>query len=177
MAGATPITIVGNLTADPELRYTQNGLAAASFSVAVTPRTRNASTNEWEDGDATYFRCSVWREFAENVAGSLQKGARVYVQGTIEEKSYTNREGEERRRMEVTVEEMGPSLKYATAAVTKVVRNQNQGNRQQQRQAQRGGRDARPQNLRPAERQQQDPWDSQDGWAATDGGYEESVPF
>jgi single-strand DNA-binding protein len=122
MAGETVITVVGNLTNDPELRFTPSGAAVASFTVASTPRTLDKSSNEWKDGDALFLRCSVWRQAAENVAESLQKGARVIVQGRLKQRSFETREGEKRTVIELDVDEVGPSLKYATAKVNKAGR-------------------------------------------------------
>jgi single-strand DNA-binding protein len=119
MAGETVITVVGNLTSDPELRYTQNGLAVANFTIASTPRTFDRQANEWKDGDALFLRASVWREFAEHVAGSLTKGSRVIVQGRLRQRSYQDREGQQRTSIELEVDEIGPSLRYATAQVTR----------------------------------------------------------
>jgi single-strand DNA-binding protein len=119
MAGETVITVVGNLTSDPELRYTQNGLAVANFTIASTPRTLDRGSNEWKDGESLFLRASVWREFAEHVAGSLTKGSRVIVQGRLKQRSYETKEGEKRTSMELEVDEIGPSLRYATAQVTR----------------------------------------------------------
>ena len=119
MAGETLVTVVGNLTADPELRYTQSGLAVANFTIASTPRTFDRQANEWKDGEALFLSCSVWRQAAENVAESLTRGMRVVVQGRLKARSYETREGEKRTVFEIEVEEVGPSLKYATAKVTK----------------------------------------------------------
>lgn len=119
MAGETVITVVGNLTADPELRYTQNGLAVANFTIASTPRTFDRQANEWKDGDALFLRASVWREFAEHVAGSLTKGSRVIAQGRLRQRSYQDREGQQRTSIELEVDEIGPSLRYATAQITR----------------------------------------------------------
>ncbi|UGS26357.1 single-stranded DNA-binding protein [Microbacterium resistens] len=119
MAGETIITAVGNLTADPELRYTQSGLPVANFTIASTPRNFDRQTNEWKDGDALFLRCSVWREFAEHVAGSLTKGMRVVAQGRLRQRSYQDREGNNRTAIELEVDEIGPSLRYATAQVTR----------------------------------------------------------
>ncbi|MBT2497751.1 single-stranded DNA-binding protein [Agromyces sp. ISL-38] len=119
MAGETIITVVGNLTADPELRYTQNGLAVANFTIASTPRTFDRQANEWKDGEALFLRASVWREFAEHVAGSLTKGSRVIASGRLKQRSYETKEGEKRTTMELEVDEIGPSLRYATASVTR----------------------------------------------------------
>jgi single-strand DNA-binding protein len=123
MAGDTVITVVGNLTDDPELRFTSSGVAVANFTVASTPRMFDKQTNEWKDGDALFLRCSIWRQAAENVAESLQKGARVVVQGRLKQRSYETREGEKRTVYELDVEEVGPSLRYATAKVTKASRS------------------------------------------------------
>jgi single-strand DNA-binding protein len=119
MAGETVITVVGNLTADPELRYTQNGLAVANFTIASTPRSFDRASNDWKDGDALFLRASVWREFAEHVAGSLTKGSRVIVTGRLKQRSYETKEGEKRTSIELEVDEIGPSLRYATAQVTR----------------------------------------------------------
>jgi single-strand DNA-binding protein len=119
MAGETVITVVGNLTADPELRYTQNGLPVANFTIASTPRTFDRQANEWKDGEALFLRASVWREFAEHVAGSLTKGSRVIATGRLKQRSYQDREGNNRTSIELEVDEIGPSLRYATAQVTR----------------------------------------------------------
>ncbi|MBB5633094.1 single-strand DNA-binding protein [Cryobacterium mesophilum] len=119
MAGETVITVVGNLTADPELRYTQNGLAVANFTIASTPRNFDRATNDWKDGEALFLRASVWREFAEHVAGSLSKGSRVIATGRLKQRSYETKEGEKRTSFEIEVDEIGPSLRYATAQVTR----------------------------------------------------------
>jgi single-strand DNA-binding protein len=123
MAGDTTITIVGNLTDDPDLRFTPNGAAVANFTVASTPRFFDKQTNEWRDGEALFLRCSIWRQAAENVAETLQRGARVIVSGRLKQRSYETREGEKRTTFEVEVDEIGPSLKYATAKVTKTSRS------------------------------------------------------
>jgi single-strand DNA-binding protein len=122
MAGETPITVVGNLTADPELRFTPSGAAVANFTVASTPRTFDRQTNEWKDGEALFLNCSVWRQAAENAAESLQRGMRVIVSGRLKARSFETREGEKRTVFEIDVDEVGPSLKYATAKVTKTTR-------------------------------------------------------
>jgi single-strand DNA-binding protein len=119
MAGETPITLIGNLTSDPELRFTPNGAAVANFTVASTPRTFDRQTNEWRDGDSMFINCSVWRQYAENVAESLSKGTRVIVSGRLKARSYETREGEKRTVFEVDVDEVGPALRYATAKVTR----------------------------------------------------------
>jgi single-strand DNA-binding protein len=122
VAGDTVITVVGNLTADPELRFTPSGAAVANFTVASTPRTFDKNSNEWKDGEALFLRCSVWRQAAENVAESLQRGTAVIVQGRLKQRSYETKEGEKRTVYELDVEEVGPSLKWATAKVTKASR-------------------------------------------------------
>ena len=123
MAGETVITVVGNLVDDPELRFTPSGAAVANFRIASTPRTFDRQTNEWKDGDALFLSCSVWRQAAENVAESLQRGMRVVVQGRLKSRQYETREGEKRTVFEIDVEEVGPSLKYATAKVTRTTRS------------------------------------------------------
>ncbi|WOP19489.1 single-stranded DNA-binding protein [Raineyella sp. LH-20] len=119
MAGETVITVVGNLTADPELRFLPSGAAVANFTVASTPRTFDRQSGEWKDGDALFLNCSVWRQAAENVAESLRKGMRVLVQGRLRQRSYETQQGERRTVVELEVDEVGPSLRYATAAVTR----------------------------------------------------------
>jgi len=127
MANDTLIPIVGNLTADPELRFTQSGVAVASFTIASTPRTFDKQSNEWKDGEALFLRCSIWRDAAENVAESLEKGSRVIAQGNLKQRSFTDREGNNRTSIELDVIEIGPSLKYATAKTNKVHRGQQGG--------------------------------------------------
>ncbi len=122
MAGDTVITVIGNLTADPELRFTPSGAAVANFTVASTPRTFDRQTNEWKDGEALFLRCNIWREAAENVTESLVKGTRVIVQGRLKQRSYETREGEKRTVVELEVDEIGPSLRYATAKVNRASR-------------------------------------------------------
>lgn len=122
MAGDTVITVIGNLTGDPELRFTPSGAAVADFTVANTPRTFDRQTNEWKDLDTLFMRCSIWREAAENVAESLTKGMRVIASGRLVQRSYDTREGEKRTVVELQVEEIGPSLKNATAKVTRAQR-------------------------------------------------------
>ena len=119
MAGDTIITLVGNLTADPELRFTPSGAPVANFTVASTPRTFDRASGEWKDGDAMFLNCSVWRQYAENVAESLTKGMQVIVQGKLKSRSYETREGERRTVFEVDVDEVGPTLRFATAKVTR----------------------------------------------------------
>ena len=127
MAGETIMTVVGNLTADPELRFTPSGAAVANFTVASTPRKFNAQTNQWEDMDALFMRCNIWRQAAENVAESLTRGSRVVVTGRLRQRSYDTKEGEKRTVVELEVDEIGPSLKYATAKVNKVSRGSGGG--------------------------------------------------
>jgi single-strand DNA-binding protein len=122
VAGDTTITVVGNLTADPELRFTPSGAAVANFTVASTPRIFDRQSNEWKDGEALFLRCSIWREAAENVAESLTRGSRVILSGRLKQRSFETKEGEKRTVMEVEVEEIGPSLRYATAKVNKAGR-------------------------------------------------------
>jgi single-strand DNA-binding protein len=123
MAGETVITVVGNLVDDPELRFTPSGAPVAKFRVASTPRTFDRQTNEWKDGESLFLTCSVWRQAAENVAESLAKGMRVIVQGSLKQRSYEDREGIKRTVYELDVDEVGPSLRNATAAVTKTMRS------------------------------------------------------
>ena len=146
MAGDTVITVIGNLTADPELRWTQSGAAVADFTVASTPRTYDRNAGEWRDGDTLFMRCSVWRETAENVAESLRKGMRVIVQGRLTQRSYETPQGERRTVVELQVDEVGPSLRRARAQVT---RNQAQP-------ASAGGFGAGPAPVQDAG--QHDPW-------------------
>ncbi|MCM2391473.1 single-stranded DNA-binding protein [Streptomyces albipurpureus] len=127
MAGETVITVVGNLVDDPELRFTPSGAAVAKFRIASTPRMFDKQTNEWKDGDSLFLTCSVWRQAAENVAESLQRGMRVVVQGRLKQRSYDDREGVKRTVYELDVEEVGPSLKNATAKVTKTTGRGGQG--------------------------------------------------
>ncbi|WMX46071.1 single-stranded DNA-binding protein [Streptomyces roseicoloratus] len=127
MAGETVITVVGNLVEDPELRFTPSGAAVAKFRIASTPRTFDRQTNEWKDGESLFLTCSVWRQAAENVAESLQKGMRVVVQGRLKQRSYEDREGVKRTVYELDVEEVGPSLRNATAKVTRTTGRGGQG--------------------------------------------------
>jgi single-strand DNA-binding protein len=164
MAGETVITVVGNLTDDPELRFTPSGAAVANFTVASTPRTLDKATNEWKDGDALFLRCSIWRQAAENVAESLQRGMRVVVQGRLRQRSYETKEGEKRTVIELEVDEIGPSLKYATAKVTKVSRGAGGGGFGGSGGGFGGGQSA------PAD----DPWSTPAGSA---GGFPDEPPF
>ena len=126
-AGDVTITVIGNLTDDPELRFTPSGAAVAKFRVASTPRFLDRTTNEWKDGEPLFLTCNVWRQAAENCAESLQRGARVIVSGRLRQRSYETREGEKRTVMELEVDEIGPSLKYATAKVQKMSRSSGSG--------------------------------------------------
>lgn len=180
MAGETIITVVGNLTADPELRYTQNGLAVANFTIASTPRTFDRQSNDWKDGEALFLRASVWRDFAEHVAGSLTKGSRVIATGRLKQRSYETREGEKRTAIELEVDEIGPSLRYATAQVTRSSGGGGGGGRGQVGGGNGGG------GGRPQPQQQDDPWGApapaggggggNDGWS-TPGAYDDETPF
>jgi single-strand DNA-binding protein len=125
--GDVVVTVVGNLTSDPELRFTPNGQAVASFTVASTTRVLDRSTNEWKDGDTMFLRCSVWRQYAENVAESLTKGTRVIVTGRLKQRSYETKEGEKRSVVEMDVDDVGPALRNATAKVTRAARGDGSG--------------------------------------------------
>ena len=172
MAGDTVITVVGNLTADPELRFTPSGAAVANFTVASTPRTFDKNSNEWKDGEALFLRCSVWRQAAENVAESLSRGSAVIVQGRLKQRSYETKEGEKRTVYELDVEEVGPSLKWATAKVTKASRGGGGGGGQSYGgggQSSSGGGSASGGD---------DPWASAPaGGAASSGGWSDEPPF
>ena len=139
MAGDTVITVIGNLTADPELRWTQAGAAVADFTVASTPRTYDRNAGEWRDGDTLFMRCSVWRETAENVAESLRKGMRVIVQGRLTQRSYDTQQGERRTVVELQVDEVGPSLRRARAQVTRTAPSGGGGYQSDNRGQQQGG--------------------------------------
>lgn len=154
MSGETVITVIGNLTGDPELRFTPSGAAVASFTVASTPRTFDKATNGWKDGDTLFLRCSVWREQAESVAESLTKGTRVIVSGRLSQRSYETREGDKRTVYELEVDDVGPSLRYATAKVTRAQRAGGGGFG--------GSSSAAPES---------------DPWAAPAGGFGEEPPF
>ena len=153
MAGETVITVVGNLVDDPELRFTPSGAAVANFRIASTPRTFDRQTNEWKDGDALFLSCSVWRQAAENVAESLQRGMRVIVQGRLKQRSYETREGEKRTVVELEVDEVGPALAFATAKVTRASRSGGGGGYSGGGQA--GGQGGQP---RPQSGGGNDPW-------------------
>lgn len=148
MANDTIITVIGNLTADPELRFTQSGIAVANFTIASTPRTFDKQRNEWVDGEALFMRSTVWRDAAENVAESLEKGSHVIAQGRLQQTSFTDREGNNRTAIELQVDEIGPSLRYATAQPRKVDRR-------------KGG----------AQQGQGAPYSAQGGYGAPQGGY------
>ena len=194
MAGETPITVIGNLTADPELRFTPSGAAVANFTVASTPRTFDKQTNEWKDGEALFLNCSVWRQAAENAAESLVRGMRVIVSGRLKARSYETREGEKRTVFEIDVDEVGPSLKYATAKVQKTTRqgggggggggfgggddpwsNQSQG--QSQGMGQQGGGNQGGGNQGGWGGPQATPAQSNDPWAAPGTGGGDEPPF
>ena len=164
MAGETVITVVGNLTADPELRFTPSGAAVASFTVASTPRSFDKNSNEWKDGDALFLRCSIWRQAAENVAESLQRGMRVVVTGRLKQRSFETREGEKRTVIELDVDEVGPSLRYATAKVNRTQRGSSGGG---------FGADNSGGGSAPAD----DPWASSGPAAASSGGFSDEPPF
>jgi single-strand DNA-binding protein len=127
MAGDTTLTLIGNLTNDPELRFTPSGAAVANFTVASTPRAFDRQSNEWKDGETLFMRCSVWRDAAENVAESLQRGSRVIVTGRLKSRTWDTKEGEKRTVVELEVDELGPSLRYATAKVNKTSRGGGSG--------------------------------------------------
>jgi single-strand DNA-binding protein len=167
MAGETIITVVGNLTADPELRYTQNGLPVANFTIASTPRNFDRQANEWKDGDALFLRASCWRDLAEHVAGSLNKGSRVIATGRLTQRSYETREGEKRTSVELQVDEVGPSLRYATAQVTRAA-SAGYGNQQ-------GGWEASGKSAA-ADEPWATPGSTQDAWAPA-GAYGDDTPF
>ncbi|HEY7591936.1 MAG TPA: single-stranded DNA-binding protein [Actinophytocola sp.] len=160
MAGDTVITVIGNLTADPELRFTQSGAAVANFTVASTPRTFDRQSGEWKDGEALFLRCNIWRQSAENVAESLTRGARVIVSGRLKQRSFETREGEKRTVVELEVDEIGPSLRYATAKVNKVSRGSGGG-------GYGGGSGGAPAD---------DPWGSAPP-AGSGGGFSDEPPF
>ncbi|MCV7316583.1 single-stranded DNA-binding protein [Mycolicibacillus parakoreensis] len=162
-AGDTNLTIVGNLTADPDLRFTPSGAAVANFTVASTPRIYDRQTGEWKDGEALFMRCSIWREAAENVAETLTRGARVVVTGRLKQRSFETREGEKRTVIELDVDEIGPSLRYATAKVTKISRGGG---------ARGGGAASAPAAAAPAE----DPWGSAPA-SGSFGGGDDEPPF
>lgn len=170
--GDTPITVVGNMVNQPELRFTQSGAAVANFRIASTPRTYNRQTQQYEDGEPLFLGCTVWKQLAENVATSLQKGMRVIVQGNLKQRSYQTQQGEQRQSYEIDVQEVGPSLRFATANVERA----QQGNGAQQPQQQGGfGGQQSPQGGFGQQQTQQ----SQDAWSQAPAGFggDEEVPF
>jgi single-strand DNA-binding protein len=171
MAGDTVITVVGNLTADPELRFTPSGAAVANFTVASTPRTFDKNSGEWKDGEALFLRCSVWRQAAENVAESLHKGTAVIVQGRLKQRSYETKEGEKRTVYELDVDEVGPSLRWATAKVTKASRGGGGGGG-----SYGGGGGGGGQQSGGGSAPADDPWATPAG-AGSSGGWSDEPPF
>lgn len=163
MAGETVITVIGNLTDDPELKFLSNGVGVAKFRVASTPRTMDKASGEWKDGDPLFLACTAWRQMAEQVAESLQRGARVIVVGRLRQRSYETQQGEKRTVVELEVDEVGPSLKYATAKVQKMQRSGggNQGAGRQPAQ-QSGGSDQ---------------WSNAAPAQASDSGFDDTPPF
>lgn len=172
MAGDTVITVIGNLTADPELRFTPSGAAVANFTVASTPRTFDRQTNEWKDGEALFLRCNIWRDAAENVTESLTKGTRVIVSGRLKQRSYETKEGERRTVVELEVDEIGPSLRYATAKVNRASRGGSSGGGG-------GGFSGGGSNSRGGGNQQanDDPWGSAPASSGSFGGGNDEPPF
>jgi single-strand DNA-binding protein len=169
VAGDTVITVIGNLTADPELRFTPSGAAVANFTVASTPRMFDRQTNEWKDGEALFLRCNIWREAAENVAESLVRGSRVIVSGRLKQRSFETREGEKRTVVELEVDEIGPSLRYATAKVNKANRSGGGGGGF-------GGGGGGGASSRPSEPPKDDPWGSAPA-SGSFGGADDEPPF
>jgi single-strand DNA-binding protein len=172
VAGDTTITVVGNLTADPELRFTPSGAAVANFTVASTPRIYDRQSSEWKDGDALFLRCNIWREAAENVAESLTRGSRVIVTGRLKQRSFETREGEKRTVFEVEVDEIGPSLRYATAKVNKASRSGGGGGGF----GGGGGGGSRPPAAQASSAPADDPWGSAPA-SGSFGGGDEEPPF
>ncbi len=175
MAGETIITVIGNVTDDPELKFTPSGAAVANFTIASTPRTFDRQSNEWKDGDTLFLRCAAWRQLAENVAESLQKGQRVIVTGALKVRQYERQDGSKGTSVEMNVEEVGPSLRYATAKVTRISRSDNGGNG--------GSNAASSSESNPWGGSQQqpaaNPWSTQPAAAQTDawGGSNDEPPF
>jgi len=167
-AGDTQITIVGNLVADPELRFTPAGQPVATFRVASTPRIRDAASGEWKDGDSLFLTCNVWRQAAENVAESLQRGMRVIVSGRLRQRNYETKEGEKRTVYEVEVDDVGPSLRNASAKVTRA--NRSSGGFSGQGGGGQGGGNQGGQNSSGSGR-------AEDPWASDSGGYSDEPPF
>lgn len=181
--GDVQVTLVGNTTGEPELRYLSSGAAVCSFTVAVQPRRFNKNTNQWEDGQASFYRCSAWRQLAENIAESFTKGSRVIVTGTIGQRSYETREGEQRTVFEVQVDDIGASVKFATATIKRPERTGGQAPQQAQRPQQVPDDPwSTPTQQRPAQPQQaafdaSDPWGSPPPQPAGAGGYDQPPPF
>ena len=173
MAGDTTITVVGNLTADPELRFTPSGAAVANFTVASTPRIYDRQSGDWKDGEALFLRCNIWREAAENVAESLTRGSRVILTGRLKQRSFETKEGEKRTVMEVEVDEIGPSLRYATAKGNKANRGGGGGGGGFGGGAPSGGGSAPRGNAAAA---QEDPWGSAPA-SGSFGGNDDEPPF
>jgi len=171
MAGDTVMTVIGNLTADPELRFTASGAAVANFTVASTPRTFDRASGEWKDGEALFLRCNIWRQPAENVAESLVRGSRVIVSGRLKQRSFETKEGEKRTVIELEVDEIGPSLRYATAKVNRAQRSDSSGGGGYGGGSGSGGSGGRP-SAPPAD----DPWGSAPP-AGSSGGYSDEPPF
>jgi single-strand DNA-binding protein len=177
-AGDTPITVVGNLVADPELRFTPSGQPVATFRVASTPRLRDAATGDWKDGDSLFLTCNVWRQAAENVAESLQRGMRVIVTGRLKQRNYETKEGDKRTVYEVEVDDVGPSLRNASAKVNRASRGSGEGGfggGSGGGGGNRGGGGAQGSSGGGSSRNE-DPWAS-DGAGASGGGYSDEPPF
>ena len=172
MAGDTIMTVVGNLTADPELRFTASGAAVANFTVASTPRTFDRASGEWKDGEALFLRCNIWRQPAENVAESLVRGSRVIVSGRLKQRSFETKEGEKRTVIELEVDEIGPSLRYATAKVNRAQRSDSSGGGGYGG----GGSGSGGSGGRPSAPPADDPWGSAPP-AGSSGGYSDEPPF
>jgi len=172
MAGDTVMTVIGNLTADPELRFTASGAAVANFTVASTPRTFDRASGEWKDGEALFLRCNIWRQPAENVAESLVRGSRVIVSGRLKQRSFETKEGEKRTVIELEVDEIGPSLRYATAKVNRAQRSDSSGGGGYGG----GGSGSGGSGGRPSTPPADDPWGSAPP-AGSAGGYSDEPPF
>jgi single-strand DNA-binding protein len=181
MQGDAQITVVGNLTGDPELRFTQSGSAVVNFTVATNPRRFDRNQNQWVDGDAAFYRCNAWRQHAENIAESFNKGDRVIVVGSMQQRSYEDREGNKRTTFEVAVDAVGGDTKFAVATVRKPQRDgQQQWSQQPQGQQPQGGHQQGP----PPQQRQQDPWDQgppqgyqQGQYASQGGGQQQGMDF
>ncbi len=171
-AGDTPITVVGNLVADPELRFTSTGQPVATFRVASTPRVMDRATNEWKDGDSLFLTCNVWRQAAENVAESLQRGMRVIVTGRLKQRNYETKEGEKRTVYEIEVDDVGPSLRNASAKVNRASRGSGEGGFSSGGGNRGGGYGG--QSSSGGGSRNEDPWASSDNGG---GGYSDEPPF